>query len=138
MAATEGQFVDVKEMLARNPSLATSRDPDGWTALHLAARQGQKQAVQILLQHGADINAVQENREDTDTEDEQRQKEKDGRTPLHSSVYSGNVAVVRLLLEHGAQRNLTDHYGRRAQDVTEDPAIKQLFSEDGREKPIDE
>lgn len=137
IASTEGQFVDVKEMLARNPSLATARDPDGWTALHWAARQGQKQAVQILLRHCADINAVQENSGEPDTEDERQQKEKDGRTPLHSAVYGGHLEIVRLLLEQGANQSLTDVHGRRPQDVTENLAIKQLLAEDGREKHND-
>ena len=137
-AAARGYLERVYPLLAAYSGLVHARDRDGWTALHWAARYGQEQAVQILLQHGSDMNAVQEKNRETDTDDVRRLKEKDGRTPLHSAVYGGHIEIVRLLLKHGANQNLTDVHGRRPQDVTEDPMIKQLLAEDGREKQYDE
>ena len=124
-------------MLTEHAELVHRRDDGGWTALHWAARYGREDAARLLMEHGADVNAVQEKSVETDSVDELRQKEKDGRTPLHSAVYSRNVAIVRLLLEHRSDWNLTDRYGRRPQDVTGDAAIKELFSEEGR-KTTDE
>jgi ankyrin repeat protein len=34
-----------------------SKSPAGWTPLHFAAREGRADAVAVLLDHGADINA---------------------------------------------------------------------------------
>ena len=91
-----------------------------------------------MIQQKADVDAVQENSGDMDTEDERRLKEKDGRTPLHSAVYGGHEAIVRLLLEHDADPSLKDIHGRRPEDVTEDAAIKRLFAIYGREKQGDD
>ena len=33
---------------------------DGWTALCAAAQDGHREVVQVLLQHGADVNAKDE------------------------------------------------------------------------------
>jgi len=131
-AADGGDLARLTSMLAEHVELVHRRDDDGWTALHWAARFGREEAARLLIEHGADVNAVQEKSGETDSEDELRQKEKDGRTPLHSAVYSGNIAIVRLLLEHRSDWNLMDRYGRRPQDVTGDAAIKKLFSEEGR------
>ena len=90
--------------------------------------------MQILIEYGADVNAVQEKSGETDTEDERRQKEKDGRSPLHSAACGGHAEIIRLLLTHGADQSLTDIHGRRPQDAAVNLAIKRLFSEDDREK----
>lgn len=69
---------------------------DGMTLLHHAAQLSQADAVEVLLQHGAQVNVL------TDT----------GRTPLHSAVafYNGGrgVDVVAALLQAGAAVNIKD------------------------------
>jgi hypothetical protein len=72
-----------------------------------AARAGQKNSVQQLLQQGADCNL---------------QSPTDGVTALHEGAACGNGAaaleVIHLLLnEGGAAKDLLDHAGRAAMDV---------------------
>jgi len=63
------------------------------TALHDAARNGDKEAALSLLAKGAIVDARGEK----------------GRTPLIVAVYHGNVEMVALLLERGADTSLCDH-----------------------------
>ncbi len=63
----------------------SARDPQGWTALHYAAR-AQARAAELLLESGADPNAPAD----------------DGTTPLHLAAVAGNVQVVKALIAAGA------------------------------------
>jgi len=63
-------------------------------AIHYAAREGQTEAVHLLLTTGTDIEA----------------KTSGGRTPL--MLGSNHVATIRLLLSAGADPNTQDKYGR--------------------------
>jgi ankyrin repeat protein len=69
----------------------TTRRIKGRTALHLAARKGYKEMVQLLLENGANVNAV-EYKEDVDAKTEY------GETALHLATVKGHEEVVRLLL----------------------------------------
>lgn len=59
---------------------------DGDTALHRAAARGQGAAVRLLIERGANVNAVDD----------------EGTTPLILASYRGHVEVAKLLLERGA------------------------------------
>jgi len=63
-----------------------SRAKKGITPLMLAAKAGNERMVRILLEHNADVNAV------------------DGRgfSALHFAAWKGHSGMVQLLLEHGA------------------------------------
>jgi len=52
--------------------------------------------IQLLLEHGADVNA----------------QAKDGSTPLHEASRFGTAKTARLLLEHGASVEVKDAQGR--------------------------
>jgi ankyrin repeat protein len=67
-----------------NPKIAL---PSGETALMAAARTGKVEAVNVLLAHGADVNAKETMR---------------GQTALMWAVAEGHVDVVKALLELGA------------------------------------
>lgn len=58
---------------------------DGMTAVHLAAFHGYSDALRILLEAGADANAVCD----------------DGETPLHTACIGGSTECAIMLLEHG-------------------------------------
>lgn len=93
-AAAVGDVLRLEDILAADPGEAHGFSGDGWTALHLAAAFGTPQAVDVLLQHGAHVDAVSKN--------PQRNQ------PLHAVVSLGrNPDTVRLLLAHGADPNAT-------------------------------
>lgn len=69
--------------------------------LHSAAAVGQYEIAQLLIKHGAKINAVQMN----------------GVTPLHSAANNGSVNLVKLFLEHGANKNLRMKDGKLPIDL---------------------
>jgi ankyrin repeat protein len=56
-AVKQGAIEDVRSMIENRPDLIHERDPSGATALHYAAFEGRRQIVELLVLHGADINA---------------------------------------------------------------------------------
>lgn len=64
-----------------------SRNADGRTALMLAVRQGQANAVRELLAHGADPNVP----------------DGYGTTPLHAATAAGNSSIIVVLKQAGAR-----------------------------------
>jgi ankyrin repeat protein len=67
-------------------SRKTTKNNDGGTALHSAARSGHEATVKLLLDRGANTAT----------------KNNDGGTALHSLAWSGHEATVKLLLDRGA------------------------------------
>ncbi|MDX9974586.1 MAG: ankyrin repeat domain-containing protein [FCB group bacterium] len=70
------------------------------TPLHEAATIGDHNQVNLLIQAGADPNAVDEG----------------GRTPLHLAAESGHVGTCETLLKGGADAGIADLSGKRAID----------------------
>ncbi len=56
-AAKCGDVESVSALVRRNPELINERDEFGATALHHAAFGGHRAVAQLLVQHGAEINA---------------------------------------------------------------------------------
>ncbi|XP_044216787.1 cyclin-dependent kinase 4 inhibitor C [Thunnus albacares] len=76
-----------------NPNL---RDPAcGLTVTHDAAREGFVDTVRVLLDHGADVNLV----------DDQ------GNLPLHLAARQGHLEVVQLLIGRTAEPNMFNSQG---------------------------
>jgi ankyrin repeat protein len=71
---------------------------DGWTALHLAAHYGRPGVVRLLIEAGADVNALADNII--------------GNTPLMAAIAGGNEAIVRELIAAGADPYKKDRNGR--------------------------
>lgn len=95
-AAALGDTAVVQKLLTVE-DMVNSRSGDGFTPLHLAAFFYQPGVAGLLIDAGADVNAVADN---------------PGRVqPLHSAAASHAVEVVRLLLEHGADVNARQHGG---------------------------
>jgi ankyrin repeat protein len=90
--AAVGRTRGLEALLGGEPELARARASDGFTALHLAAFFGHEDAAALLLEHGADVNAVARNSELQVA-------------PLHSAAAGGHPKLVTLLLEHGADPN---------------------------------
>ncbi|KAG8298963.1 Oxysterol-binding protein- protein 1 [Homalodisca vitripennis] len=83
----------------------------GWTPLHLASYFGHKEVVELLLDHGADINAV------NDT----------GDTPLHKASFIGREDLVLMLLERNADVNIHNGEGLMAREVCKDQEAAKLL-----------
>lgn len=93
-AASLGDVLRLEDILGADPAAAHSFAGDGWTPLHLAAAFGTPEAVDLLLQHGAQVDAVSKN--------PQRNQ------ALHAALALGrNPETVRVLLSHGADPNAT-------------------------------
>jgi ankyrin repeat protein len=94
-AAAGGNLFKVSLLLKGNPVLVSSKDGNGHTPLYLAAFQGHKNVVELLLAHRAEINV----------------KDNNGSTPLHAAAYQGYRGLAELLLTKGANVNATDNSG---------------------------
>jgi ankyrin repeat protein len=89
-ASAVGDTLRIEDILTMDPGLVHGFSGDGWTALHLAAAFGTPDTVEILLQHGARVDAVSQN--------PQRNQ------PLHAVLaLSRNAETVELLLNEGAE-----------------------------------
>ena len=91
-AAAVGRTRGLEELVDGEPELARAWSPDGFTPLHLAAFFGHADAVELLLERGADVNALARNAELQVA-------------PLHSAASGGHAEIVKMLVEQGADVN---------------------------------
>lgn len=102
-AALQGETEIMREALAAGAS-PDARQPvtkDGWTALTCAVLSGKDQAVRLLLEAGAEVNALCP----------------DGATALHKACLWGHVSIAALLLAHGADATIADQEGWTAHQL---------------------
>ena len=94
-AAALGEVDRIGALLGRDPDLAhavaDAVSNDGFGPLGLASFFGHARAVQVLLEHGARVDAASSNEMHV--------------MPLHSAAAARSVPIARLLLEHGAPVN---------------------------------
>ncbi len=83
-------------MLRQGAIVPDAPNGDGATLLHAAAFEGRKETVELLLRHGADVNAV----------------DFGGMTPLHHAAWGGSVEMCRLLIDNGADASVADANSR--------------------------
>ena len=96
-ASSLGRTERVEELLATDPGVATETASDGYTPLHLAAFFGHLDAARLLVEAGAEVDAV--------SMDAQRL------TPLHSAAAGRHPEIVELLLGGGADPNVRQRGG---------------------------
>ena len=100
------------------------------TALFSAAREGNFQAVKVLLDRGADVNGhVCSENDDDDTYNHEREEnnydgadasfktDRDEVTPLHMAVSSNSYHAAFTLLKHGCDLEVTNSLGRTANSM---------------------
>ncbi|MCO5977981.1 ankyrin repeat domain-containing protein [Ideonella oryzae] len=97
MAALKGRMDVMASLIARGARI----NKDGWTPLHYAATGPNPDAVELLLAHGAVLDAVAPN----------------GNTPLMMAAGYGAIDSARLLLRRGADARPRNKGGRDAADL---------------------
>ena len=85
------------------------------TLLHIAARYGYKEIVELLISEGADVNAKDEN----------------SWTPLHFAARHGHKEVVELLIAKGADVNAKNNFEDTPLDVARTEAADLLLKHGG-------
>ena len=84
-------------MLLKAGAKPNAADLNGYTPLHMAAKSGQEDVVEMLLHSGADVNAATPNI---------------GVTPLHLAALYGLTGVVKILLDVGGNPMQMDLMGK--------------------------
>lgn len=137
-ASALGYADRLAEDLAADPARATALSADGFTALHLAAYFGKAEASRLLIDAGADPNAVSGNAmrvEPLHSAASGRHHEvcrvlltagadvnaiqRDGYTPLHAAAQLGDDEMVELFLSAGADPVARIADGSRPADLAE-------------------
>ena len=97
----DANLQDVLDELERGADLSAVND-DGMAALHLAAKYSSPEIVELLLDHGAEVNARVQFPNPDDV-----YRESSRSTPLHLAVqHNADPAVTAALLDRGADVHL--------------------------------
>jgi uncharacterized protein len=126
-AAALGRTDRLRALLEEDPSRANAFGADGFHPLGLACFFGHVDAARLLLERGADVNALSRN-------------ERIQTAAIHAAAASETkdeatrYELVKLALEHGADPNLPQGGGLRAIDAARlngDQRIEQLLLDHG-------
>src|SRR5436190_19639019 len=130
-AAALGRAERLRQLLGEDESRANAVGDDGFHPLGLACFVGHIDAARLLVERGADVNALSTN-EYTQT------------PAIHAAAASNEQGsdetiryeLVKLVLEHGADPNLRQGGGFRAIDAARqngDTRVEQLLRDHGAE-----
>ncbi|KAM0033287.1 putative Arf GTPase activating protein [Helianthus debilis subsp. tardiflorus] len=120
--ATDHEFDYLKDYTTDNSSKSslnsireiddplTNESLKGCSLLHLACQTADCTMVELLLQHGANINASDSN----------------GQTPLHHSIIRGRLAIAQLLLSRGANPLAADTEGKTPRQLVTELGIDDI------------
>ncbi|RLT28437.1 MAG: ankyrin repeat domain-containing protein [Chloroflexi bacterium] len=96
-AAALGEVEALRWYLDARPQLATSFALDGYTLLHRSAWFGRSEACALLIERGADLEAISRNDAEHDA--------------LHAAVGGRHASTVTLLLDRGANIGAVESHG---------------------------
>ncbi|OVZ59987.1 hypothetical protein CDO44_10505 [Pigmentiphaga sp. NML080357] len=107
--AIRGETARMQALIERGAEV----NQPGWTALHYAASKGHDDAVRLLIEHYAYIDA-----------------ESPGKmTPLMMAMRYNHASTVKLLLDEGADGYVRNDEGKNAVEVGRDAANTQLAND---------
>jgi ankyrin repeat protein len=134
-AAATGKTDRLRTLLAKDASLANVYSPDGFSPLGFAVFFAQPEAVKLLVDAGAEVNAPsRESMKVTPLASAAAAKQTEiarlliahganvnaraasGHIPLHEASANGNVELVKLLIEKGADVNAKTDDGKTPLD----------------------
>jgi ankyrin repeat protein len=142
-AAAFGDVGGLTALLDADPELVNRYSPDGFTPLQLASFFGQADAVDLLLERGAEVSPAARNtmrvqalhsavaaqdsgvsgpviariaRRLIECGADVNARQQSGATPLHAAAMNGDVEVARLLLANGADAAAAHDNGKTAAD----------------------
>jgi len=136
-AAAFGRVGRLEELLSEQPELVRSWSDDGFTPLHLACFAGGAEATRLLVERGADLEALstasfakvrplgtaafardhESARVLLEAGADPSGAGEGGFTPLHTAAQNGDTELVRLFLEHGADTRAAGSDGRTPADL---------------------
>jgi ankyrin repeat protein len=97
-AAYQGNLDTVMQLIDEGADVNARDETNGQTALITASQGCQFEIVELLLDHGAEVDAI----------------DNDGTTALMEASYKGDIAIMRLLISKGAQINRKRSFGETA------------------------
>ncbi|MFZ6765937.1 ankyrin repeat domain-containing protein [Undibacterium sp. Di26W] len=106
LACYLGNLQAVKALIERGAEI----NQPGWTALHYAAVNGNKEIIALLLEHSAYIDTESPNKT----------------TPLMMAARSGKMNAVALLLDEGADPSLKNDLGLTALDFANEVEQREI------------
>ncbi len=95
-----GELARLKAALDEDRDAANARDTYGVSLLYLAAAKGDLAILQLLIEHGAEVDQTSDA----------------GNSPLMVAAANGHVETIKLLLEHGASTDGKNRWGLSAAD----------------------
>ena len=105
-AAQTGQCGRIRQILDRESQHVNSKDEYGYTALHYAARTGDREIVLLLLDRQADVSSLLPEIECARSNLEKcNLTNEGGDTPLHRAAYMGHHDICLHLLKSKADPN---------------------------------
>jgi ankyrin repeat protein len=137
----------LQALLDAEPSLASARSDDGFTALHFAAYYDAPRAMRLLLDRGANTEAVTKNfltnmpihaaaaaavghldacRILLDAGADVNARQHGENTPLHTAAFRGDRELAELFFAHGADPSAKDVDGQTAADIARSRGSSQL------------
>jgi len=150
-AAALGEEDRLREVLDADPTGSTAYSGDGFTALHFAAFFGRPDAVALLIERGAEVDAfgrgwmtgtalhsaVSRLQSDVarillEAGANPDVRQSAGWTPLHAAAMNGDLVSVELLLAAGADPGAANDEGRTVADLAnesgDDATIERIRS----------
>jgi uncharacterized protein len=135
-AAAMDAVARIAQLADADPQAVNAWSPDGFQPLGLAAFFGRRQAVELLLARGAEVNTHARHQFHVaalhaalagpqpsiarlliDAGADVNSRQQAGVAPLHETAQNGDLELTRLLLDHGADPSAINDQGKTPADT---------------------